>query len=80
MEKTYLMVKPDGVQRGLIGRIVARFEDKGFKLVAAKLITVSEDQAKRHYAEHAGKDFFQSWSLSSLQVQCLQWYGKAMMS
>lgn len=58
MEKTYLMVKPDGVQRGLIGRIVTRFEDKGFKLVAAKLITVSEDQAKRHYAEHAGKDFF----------------------
>lgn len=58
MEKTYLMVKPDGVQRGLIGRIVSRFEDKGFKLVAAKLIKVSEGQAKRHYAEHAGKDFF----------------------
>ncbi len=58
MEKTYLMIKPDGVQRGLIGRIVARFEDKGFKLVAAKLIVVTEEQAKRHYAEHEGKDFF----------------------
>ncbi|GGF75179.1 nucleoside diphosphate kinase [Paenibacillus albidus] len=58
MEKTYLMIKPDGVQRGLIGRIVARLEDKGFKLVAAKLIRVTEEQAKRHYAEHEGKDFF----------------------
>jgi nucleoside-diphosphate kinase len=58
MEQTYLMIKPDGVQRGLIGRIVARLEDKGFKLVAAKLITVTEEQAKTHYAEHEGKDFF----------------------
>lgn len=58
MEKTYLMIKPDGVQRGLIGRIVARLEDKGFKLVAAKLIKVTEEQAKKHYAEHEGKDFF----------------------
>ncbi|OBZ18781.1 nucleoside-diphosphate kinase [Bacillus sp. FJAT-27264] len=58
MEKTYLMIKPDGVQRGLIGRIVARLEDKGFKLAAAKLIQVTEEQAKRHYAEHEGKDFF----------------------
>lgn len=58
MEKTYLMIKPDGVQRGLIGRIVSRFEDKGFKLVAAKLITITEEQAKKHYAEHEGKDFF----------------------
>ncbi|MEK3792669.1 nucleoside-diphosphate kinase [Paenibacillus sp. FSL R7-0204] len=58
MEQTYLMIKPDGVQRGLIGRIVARLEDKGFKLVAAKLITVTEEQAKKHYAEHDGKDFF----------------------
>ncbi|MRN53383.1 nucleoside-diphosphate kinase [Paenibacillus monticola] len=58
MEQTYLMIKPDGVQRGLIGRIVSRLEDKGFKLVAAKLITVTDEQAKKHYAEHAGKDFF----------------------
>jgi nucleoside-diphosphate kinase len=58
MEQTYLMIKPDGVQRGLIGRIVARLEDKGFKLAAAKLITITEEQAKRHYAEHEGKDFF----------------------
>ncbi|MDR0270311.1 nucleoside-diphosphate kinase [Paenibacillus sp.] len=58
MERTFLMVKPDGVQRGLIGRIVARLEDKGFKMVAGKLVQISEEQAKRHYAEHEGKDFF----------------------
>ncbi|ULO09312.1 nucleoside-diphosphate kinase [Paenibacillus sp. 19GGS1-52] len=58
MEQTYLMIKPDGVQRGLIGRIVSRLEDKGFKLVAAKLTTVTDEQANKHYAEHEGKDFF----------------------
>ncbi|MNM99348.1 Nucleoside diphosphate kinase [compost metagenome] len=58
MERTFLMVKPDGVQRGLIGRIVSRFEDKGFKLIAGKMVQVSDAQAKRHYAEHEGKPFF----------------------
>ncbi|AZS14820.1 nucleoside-diphosphate kinase [Paenibacillus lutimineralis] len=58
MERTFLMVKPDGVQRGLIGRIVSRFEDKGFKLVSGKLVQVSDEQAKHHYAEHEGKSFF----------------------
>lgn len=58
MERTFLMVKPDGVQRGLIGRIVSRLEDKGFKLVAGKFLQVSDEQAKYHYAEHAEKDFF----------------------
>lgn len=58
MERTFLMVKPDGVQRGLIGRIISRFEDKGFQLVAGKLVQVTEEQAKRHYAEHEGKPFF----------------------
>ncbi len=53
MEKTFLMVKPDGVQRGLIGDVVNRFEKKGFKLVAAKLMVISEDLAKDHYGEHA---------------------------
>ncbi|WP_054957122.1 nucleoside-diphosphate kinase [Paenibacillus dakarensis] len=58
MERTFLMVKPDGVQRGLIGRIVSRLEDKGFKLVAGKFLQISDEQAKRHYAEHEGKNFF----------------------
>lgn len=58
MEKTFLMVKPDGVQRNIIGDIVSRFEQKGYKLVAAKLMMVTEDLAKEHYAEHKDKPFF----------------------
>lgn len=59
MEHTYLMVKPDGVQRGLIGEIVRRFEQKGFTLVAAKLMVISKEQAEYHYAEHKEKEFFE---------------------
>ncbi|WML45112.1 nucleoside-diphosphate kinase [Neobacillus sp. PS3-40] len=58
MEKTFLMVKPDGVQRNLIGEIVARFERKGFQLVGAKLMSISEDLAKEHYGEHRERPFF----------------------
>ncbi|CAD2075659.1 MULTISPECIES: nucleoside-diphosphate kinase [Bacteria] len=58
MERTFLMIKPDGVQRNLIGPIVARLENKGFKIVGAKLMQVSEDLAKTHYGEHADKPFF----------------------
>jgi len=58
MEKTFLMVKPDGVQRNLIGEIVARFEKKGFNLIGAKLMVVTKEMAEKHYAEHAGKPFF----------------------
>jgi len=58
LERTFLMVKPDGVQRGLIGRIISRFEDKGFKMVSGKLVQVTDEQAKIHYAEHEGKAFF----------------------
>ncbi|BFH61792.1 MULTISPECIES: nucleoside-diphosphate kinase [Paenibacillus] len=77
MERTFLMVKPDGVQRGLIGRIIARLEDKGFKMVAGKLIQVSEEQAKRHYAEHEGKDFFDSLVgfITSGPVFAMVWEG-----
>lgn len=58
MEKTFLMVKPDGVQRNLIGEIVNRFERKGYKLVAGKLMNISEELAKEHYGEHQDKPFF----------------------
>lgn len=58
MEKTFLMIKPDGVQRNLVGTIVSRLEDKGFKLAAAKMMQVSEDLAKTHYQEHEDKPFF----------------------
>lgn len=58
MEKSFIMVKPDGVQRNLVGNIVHRFEQKGFKLAGAKLMQVSEDLAKEHYGEHKERPFF----------------------
>jgi nucleoside-diphosphate kinase len=58
MEKTFVMVKPDGVQRNLIGQITTRFEKKGFQLVGAKLMVVSNELAQTHYAEHKEKAFF----------------------
>lgn len=58
MEKTFVMVKPDGVQRGVIGEVVRRFEQKGYKLVGAKLMQVSQELAETHYAEHKERPFF----------------------
>ncbi|AKB12635.1 Nucleoside diphosphate kinase [Methanosarcina thermophila TM-1] len=52
------MVKPDGVQRGLIGEVISRIEKRGLKIVALKMNVISEDTAKEHYAEHAAKPFF----------------------
>ncbi|WP_055107769.1 nucleoside-diphosphate kinase [Paenibacillus ihumii] len=77
MERTFLMVKPDGVQRGLVGRIVSRFEDKGLKLIAGKFVQVTEEQAKRHYAEHEGKPFFESLVrfITSGPVFAMVWQG-----
>jgi nucleoside-diphosphate kinase len=57
-ERTFLMLKPDAVQRGLAGNIIGRFEKKGFKLVAMKLMTASTDLLRRHYADLAKKPFF----------------------
>ena len=57
-ERTLVLVKPDGVQRQLVGRILARYEDRGLKIVALKLIHVSADLAERHYAVHREKPFF----------------------
>ena len=58
MDRTLILVKPDAFARGLTGEIIARFERKGLRLVALKQMTVDEDLAKRHYAEHDGKPFF----------------------
>ncbi|XP_074604951.1 nucleoside diphosphate kinase isoform X2 [Brevipalpus obovatus] len=57
-ERTFLMIKPDAVQRGLVGEIIKRFEQKGFKLVAMKMKWADEELLKQHYAELAGKPFF----------------------
>src|SRR5260370_16875983 len=58
IERTLVIVKPDGVQRALIGPILTRLEARGLKLVGLKLVQVSQDLAERHYAEHAGKGFY----------------------
>ncbi|OPY56711.1 MAG: Nucleoside diphosphate kinase [Pelotomaculum sp. PtaU1.Bin035] len=60
MERTYLMVKPDGVQRNLAGEIISRFEKKGYKIVGLKMFRMSRELAEKHYGEHAGKPFFES--------------------
>lgn len=58
MERTLVLVKPDGVERRLSGEIIARFERRGLKIVALKLCRMTREMAERHYAEHAGKPFF----------------------
>ncbi len=57
-ERTLILIKPDGVQRLLVGRILARYEERGLRLVGLKLITVGRDLAERHYAVHRAKPFF----------------------
>lgn len=58
MERTFIAIKPDGVKRALIGKIISRIEDKGFKIVAIKMLQVDEELASKHYAEHIGKPFY----------------------
>ncbi|UJF36184.1 nucleoside-diphosphate kinase [Paenibacillus hexagrammi] len=78
MEQTFLMVKPDGVQRGLIGEIVKRFEQKGFQLIGCKLLVMTREQAEYHYAEHKGKDFFERLVtfITSGPVFAMVWEGE----
>jgi len=60
VERTLILVKPDGVQRGLIGEIIARFERRGLQVVGLKFMSVSSALARAHYKEHVGKPFFKS--------------------
>lgn len=82
MEKTFLMVKPDGVQRNLIGEIVSRFEKKGFQLVGAKLMNVSRELAEKHYAEHKERPFFGELVdfITSGPVFAMVWQGNNVIS
>ncbi len=58
-ERTFVMIKPDAVQRGLVGEIISRFEKKGIKIVAMKMLKVDRELAEKHYAVHKGKPFFE---------------------
>ena len=77
-ERTFVMVKPDGVQRGLIGEIISRFEQRGLKLVGAKALQLDEERAKTHYSEHEGKPFFEGLIefITSGPVFAMAWEGK----
>jgi nucleoside-diphosphate kinase len=77
MERTFMMVKPDGVQRGLIGEIISRMERRGFRLIAAKMMLISRELAERHYAEHVGKPFFNELVsfITSGPVMAMVWEG-----
>jgi len=59
MERTLIVLKPDAVQRQIVGRLIARFERKGLKIAAMKMLSVSDDLARRMYAPHEGKDFYE---------------------
>jgi len=72
------MVKPDGVERGLIGQVISRLENKGFRMVAMKMLRISEELAREQYAEHAGKPFFDEMLsfMTSGPVVAMVWEGR----
>ncbi len=77
MERTFIMIKPDGVQRGLVGEIIKRFETKGFTLVGLKQLAVSRELAENHYAVHKERPFFGSLVdfITSAPVVAMVWEG-----
>lgn len=77
MERTLVLVKPDGVQRGLIGEVIARLERRGLKMVAARFLQVSPELAQTHYAVHEGKPFYEGLIryITSAPVMAMVWEG-----
>lgn len=77
MERSLVLVKPDGVQRGLIGEIITRFEHRGLRLVACKFMQVSPELARKHYAVHEGKSFYESLIqfITCAPVMAMVWAG-----
>lgn len=76
-ERTLVLVKPDGVQRGLVGEVIARFERRGLHLVALRMLLMDRALAERHYAEHVGKPFFEGLVrfITSAPVVAMVWEG-----
>jgi nucleoside-diphosphate kinase len=77
VERTLVLVKPDGVQRRLVGEVITRFERRGLHLVALRLLRIERDLAERHYAEHRGKPFFAGVIdfITSAPVVAMVWEG-----
>lgn len=82
VENTFIMVKPDGVRRGLVGEVIGRFERKGFTLQRAQLVEPSQEVAARNYAEHEGKPFYGSLLdfITSGPVMAMEWSGESIVS
>eukprot|EP01057_Protomagalhaensia_wolfi_P004028 Protomagalhaensia_wolfi_Nauph_80__4027@NODE_4089_length_641_cov_560_528239_g3243_i0_p1_GENE_NODE_4089_length_641_cov_560_528239_g3243_i0NODE_4089_length_641_cov_560_528239_g3243_i0_p1_ORF_typecomplete_len152_score22_84NDK/PF00334_19/3_2e56_NODE_4089_length_641_cov_560_528239_g3243_i097552 len=82
IERTFLMVKPDGVQRGLVGEIISRFEKRGWKMVAAKFTMPTTELLEEHYAEHKGKPFLPGLVsfMASGPVMAMVWEGANIIS
>jgi nucleoside-diphosphate kinase len=77
VEKTLVLVKPDGVQRGLIGEVIARLERRGLRLIAARFLLVDKKLAQAHYAIHKGKAFYEGLIgyITSAPVMAMVWEG-----
>jgi nucleoside-diphosphate kinase len=82
IESTFVMVKPDGVRRGLVGDVVSRFERKGLTLDKMRMLTIDEALASQHYAEHVDKPFFGDLVefITSGSVVAMQWSGESAVS
>lgn len=78
MEQTLILIKPDGVQRGLIGEIISRFERRGLKLIAMKFMQMSRELAEAHYAVHQGRPFYEALVsyITSGPIVAMVWEGK----
>jgi len=79
VERTLVLVKPDGVQRGLIGEVIARLEKRGLKMIGGKFLQVSQELAEQHYAIHKGKPFYDGLVkyITSAPVMAMAWEGPA---
>ncbi|MEL4894003.1 nucleoside-diphosphate kinase [Crocosphaera sp. Alani8] len=82
MERTFIMIKPDGVQRGLVGEVIGRFEAKGFTLVGLKFLSVSRELAEEHYDVHKERPFFGSLVdfICSSPVVAMVWEGEGVVT
>ena len=82
MERTFIMIKPDGVSRGLVGEVIGRFERKGLNLTKLRMLTIDEELAHHHYAEHVDKAFFRELLsfITSGPVVAMEWRGEGAVS
>lgn len=82
MERTFIAIKPDGVQRGLVGEVIKRFESKGFTLVGLKMLQVSKELAEQHYGVHKERPFFKSLVefITSSPVVAMVWEGEGVVT